>query len=140
MRLKRRGNQALIRLAPVTSRYTTMYTNAKERGDKATVDALEIFKKDVSTFNRVYDFLSQIYDYSSVELEERSIAFRLLERRLSPPHDPGALDLSSLQIVALKLRDRGSAELKLEGDDKGLRGVTAAGSGAAPGPEDGGLV
>ncbi|HNP58762.1 MAG TPA: type I restriction endonuclease [Gordonia sp. (in: high G+C Gram-positive bacteria)] len=134
--LKRRGNQALdSALAPVTSRYTTMYTNAKERGDKATVDALEIFKKDVSTFNRVYDFLSQIYDYSSVELEERSIAFRLLERRLSLPHDPGALDLSSLQIVALKLRDRGSAELKLEGDDKGLRGVTAAGSGAAQDPK-----
>ena len=71
----------------------------------------------------------------SVELEERSIAFRLLERRLSLPHDPGALDLSSLQIVALKLRDRGSAELKLEGDDKGLRGVTAAGSGAAQDPK-----
>ena len=43
---------------------------------KKEKDALEIFKKDIGTFVRFYEFMSQIVDYGDTELEKLSMYAR----------------------------------------------------------------
>ena len=133
--IKHVGNQALdSALAPALNRYRTRRATAIDASDKAELDALDLFKKDLGTFLRVYDFLSQIYEYGSADLEKRSIVFRLLERRLRDGVQDEGPDLSSLQLVALKLKDQGKPDIAL-GERRGLAGVTEAGSGTAKDPK-----
>lgn len=126
--VNRKGNQALdSALAPALTRFNTRRNNAIAADEKAELDALEIFQKDLGTFVRVYDFMSQIVDYGSAELPKRSIFYRLLERRIHDPEDQDAIDLSSLSLIAVVQLDRGHFHLQMEGDT-GLKGMTEAGS------------
>ena len=43
---------------------------------KEDKDALELFKKDLGTFIRMYEFLSQIVDYEDADLEKLSVYAR----------------------------------------------------------------
>lgn len=132
--VKGKGNQALdSAFAPTLTRFHTRRDTAILADDKAETDALTVFVKDLGTFVRVYDFMSQIIDYGSAELEKRSIFYRLLAKRL---HDgPGSddIDLSSLSLVAVRQLDKGKANLSL-GDRVGLKGMTGAGSGEKRAP------
>src|SRR5690606_39777656 len=51
-----------------------LMTNAENdyKGFKADQDALEIFKKDLGTFTRQYEFMSQIVDYDEKRSEEHT--------------------------------------------------------------------
>jgi type I restriction enzyme R subunit len=122
------GNQALdSAFAPTLHRYRTRRAAAHSADDKAELDALAIFGKDLGTFVRVYDFLSQIIDYGSAELEKRAIFARLLAKRLHDGPDRDDIDLSSLSLVGVRQVDRGQAALDL-GARVGLSGMTEAGS------------
>jgi type I restriction enzyme R subunit len=91
-----KGNQALSAFAPTLTRFHARRNNALAADDKAELDALAIFLKDLGTFVRVYDFMSQIVDYGSATLEKRSIFYRLLDKRLHDRTDRDDIDLSSL--------------------------------------------
>lgn len=130
--VQRRGNQALdAALAPALARYRTRRDAALAanggHGDKAELEALAMFAKDLGTFIRVYDFMSQIVDYGSGALEKRSIFYRLLERRIRDGSDRDDMDLSSLSLVVVRQVDKGTADLGL-GERVGLSGMSAAGS------------
>jgi type I restriction enzyme R subunit len=123
-----KGNQALdSAFAPVITRFRTRRANAIVAEDHAEMDALDIFVKDLGSFVRVYDFMSQIIDYGSAALEKRSIFYRLLAKRLHDDTDRDDIDLSSLSLVAVKQLDKGTADLGL-GERVGLKGMTEAGS------------
>jgi type I restriction enzyme R subunit len=123
-----RGNQALdSAFAPTLTRFHTRRNNAVAANDKAELDALAIFTKDLGTFVRVYDFMSQIVDYGSAALEKRSIFYRLLDKRLHDRTDRDGIDLSSLSLFAVRQIDRGKTDLGL-GGRVGLTGTTEAGS------------
>ncbi|HEY2215083.1 MAG TPA: hypothetical protein VGH31_08515, partial [Acidimicrobiales bacterium] len=49
-----------------------------DHGDKLALDELQVFRKDVGTFIRQYDFLSQIVNYEDPSLEKLSIYLRHL--------------------------------------------------------------
>jgi type I restriction enzyme R subunit len=126
--VKGKGNQALdSAFAPAVTRFHARHNNAVAAGDKAELDALEIFTKDLGTFVRVYDFMSQIVDYCSAALEKRSIFYRLLDKRLHDRTDRDDIDLSSLSLVAVLQVDKGETDLGL-GERVGLKGMTEAGS------------
>lgn len=126
--LKGKGNQALdSAFAPTLTRFHTRHANAVVADDKAELDALAIFTKDLGSFVRVYDFMSQIVDYGSADLEKRSIFYRLLAKRLHDRTDQDDIDLSSLSLVAVRQVDKGQTDLGL-GDRVGLKGMTEAGS------------
>jgi type I restriction enzyme R subunit len=126
--VKGKGNQALdSAFAPTLTRFHTRHNNAVAANDKAELDALAIFTKDLGTFVRVYDFMSQIVDYGSGALEKRSIFYRLLDKRLHDRTDRDDIDLSSLSLVAVRQIDQGKADLGL-GEPAGLKGMTEAGS------------
>ena len=124
-------------VAPAKQRFKTAYTTALQAnggsGDKAAIDALDMFRKDVATFVRLYDFMSQIVDYADADLEKRSIFLRLLERVIRDTNWSSDIDLGDVSLVAVKQVDTGKHDLSL-GDRTGLSGLTAAGSGAQKDP------
>jgi type I restriction enzyme R subunit len=68
-------------VAPAVERYRERRreaSDAAKKGDSKQPDALDIFRKDMTSFNRAYDFLSQIINYGDTELEKRSVFYRHL--------------------------------------------------------------
>ncbi len=63
---------------------TVLITNAENslKECKAAKDTLEIFKKDLGTFVRFYEFMSQIVDYDDTNLERLSLYARNLRPML----------------------------------------------------------
>lgn len=55
------------------SRFTDQYDHAVLIDDTATIEALEMFRKDIDTYVRLYDFLSQIIDYGNTDLERKML-------------------------------------------------------------------
>jgi len=130
-----KGNQALdSAFAPTITRYTFRRDTAIAGDDKTELDALAIFRKDVGTFVRVYDFMSQIVDYGSADLEKRSIFCRLLDKRLHDRADKDDIDLSSLSLVAVRQVDKGKTDIDL-GAHIGLKGMNEAGSDSKKDPK-----
>lgn len=133
--IKGKGNQALdAAFAPTLARFHTRRNTALAADDKAELDALAVFTKDLGTFVRVYDFMSQIVDYASAALEKRAIFYRLLDKRLHDRTDRDDIDLSSLSLVAVRQIDKGKTDLGL-GERVGLTGMTEAGSGEKKDPK-----
>ena len=98
------------------------------RGDKAALAELDMFRKDVGSFVRLYDFMSQIINYGDPELEKKQIYLRNLSRYIQPNTYNTPIDLSDVVLVNVKQIDRGKTDIGL-GVRTGLHGVTAAGSG-----------
>jgi type I restriction enzyme R subunit len=66
---------------------------------KKAKDALEIFKKDLGTFVRFYEFMSQIVDYDDKDLEKLSLYARNLRPMLRETvTDEDDIDLSSIVL------------------------------------------
>jgi len=133
-----KGNNALTAaIGPGKKRFQDRYTSAlldnAGTGDKALLDELDTFRKDVGTFVRLYDFMSQIIDYGDSSLEKKSIYLRHLERVIQPSNYSAPIDLSDLMLVAVKQVDKGQVDVSL-GTPVGLTGATAAGSGARKDP------
>jgi len=96
---------------------------------KKEKDALEIFRKDLGTFVRFYEFMSQIVDYDDKDLEKLSLYARHLRPMLRETIlDEDEVDLSSIVLSHYrisKIRQQNlilqeSDEFKLEpGDEAG---------------------
>src|SRR5699024_9049070 len=66
--VQEKGNNVLTAAVnPGKQRFQERYTAALAvnggEGDKAVLEELDMFRKDVGTFVRLYDFMSQIVDY-----------------------------------------------------------------------------
>ena len=66
---------------------------------KKEKDALEIFKKDLGTFVRFYEFMSQIVDYDNRDLEKLS----LYARNLGPMLREGLIEDDEIDLDNLRL-------------------------------------
>ena len=96
---------------------------------KKELDALGIFKADLVSFSRYYEFMSQICDYDSTDLERLSLYARHLApllREEAPTEDP--IDLTSVvlshyRLSKIKQKDlllvKEGAEGLLPGSDAG---------------------
>lgn len=122
-------------LKSAADRFADRYAAAVEDGDEATVEELNLFRKDVGSFVRLYDFLSQIVNYADTGLEKRARFLRLLAPRLKGSVGPEVIDLSTVELAALKHSRSGERDLDLGGADlKLLPPMGAAGSGTARDP------
>lgn len=120
-------------MAPAQSRFRVRYQKARDSKDKRAQDALDLFRKDLGSFIRAYDFLSQIIYYQDTALEKRSIFYKLLARVISSENqDRDTVDLSEVVMTHYKLKKQEQADLKLSGDESApLEPMRAAGSGSA---------
>lgn len=100
------------------AKHKKLYDHAKSLGDptfianaeadmkaaKKDLDALATFKSDLISFTRYYEFMSQLVDYDSSDLEKLSLYARHLApllREKTPDDDP--IDLSSVQLSHYRL-------------------------------------
>ncbi|MDD5395263.1 MAG: DEAD/DEAH box helicase family protein [Thiothrix sp.] len=106
---------------------------------KAEKDALEIFKKDLGTFVRFYEFMSQIVDYDDRDLEKLSLYARNLRPLLrdilleEDEIDLNNVELSHYRLTRLKQQD---LQLKEDAAEYKIRPGTDAGSAKAKSREE----
>lgn len=94
-----------------------LMTNAENdyKGFRADQDALEIFKKDLGTFTRQYEFMSQIVDYDDKELEKLSLYARNLQPLLRESMDnEDEVDLSNIVMSHYRVSKLHQQDLKLQ--------------------------
>jgi len=129
-------------LEPVADRLLKRYAAARKvwqdaqalKDAKATQDAqdemnsLQLFKRDLGTFMRVYAFLSQIFDYGNTAIEKRAIFFRRLLPLLEFGREREGVDLSKVVLTHHKLKNQGKRTLPL-GVGEPLPPLTDPGSG-----------
>lgn len=129
--VKAKGHNALkAAVDPGKKRFAERYQAALihngGEGDKAALAELDMFRKDVGSFVRLYDFMSQIIDYGDPGLEKKQIYLRELDRVIRPDNYTAPIDLSDVVLKHVKQIDRGRIDIGL-GGRVGLSGITAAG-------------
>ncbi|ROR89996.1 type I restriction endonuclease subunit R [Nocardioides aurantiacus] len=131
-----KGNSAIqAPLKAAKDRFNDRYNVAVAADDKATVDDLDVFRKDVGSFIRLYDFLSQIVNYQDTDLEKRSLYLRFLARQITAKNRNQEVDFSTVELTHIKQTRTADRSLDLgTGEAKGLKPITATGSGQSRDP------
>jgi type I restriction enzyme R subunit len=115
-----------------------LMTNAENdyKGFKLEQDELEIFKKDLGTFTRQYEFMSQIVDYDDKELEKLSLYARNLQPLLRESFDDeDDVDLSNIVMSHYRVSILHQQHLKLE-ESKSEYQLDTGGGGGTGKPKD----
>ncbi len=87
---------------------------------KKEKDALEIFKKDLGSFTRFYEFMSQIVDYDDKELEKLSLFARYLRPMLREKvMQDDEIDLDNVVMSHYRLSKIRQQDIKLQADAEG---------------------
>lgn len=82
---------------------------------KKARDALEIFKKDLGSFTRFYEFMSQIVEYNDKELEKISLFARTLRPLLrEQAADEDVIDLSNVAMSHYRLSKIRQQDIQLK--------------------------
>jgi type I restriction enzyme, R subunit len=102
------------------------------------LDRLDLFRKNLQSFVRVYEFLSQIIDYDDRQLEQLCVYARHLYPLLRVDRlEDDEVDVSELALTHYRLTKRAEHELWLgekEGE-YGLKPISDVGTGKAHDPE-----
>lgn len=99
---------------------------------KQEKDALEIFKKDLGTFVRFYEFMSQIVDYNDKSLEKLSLYARNLRPMLRESLvDEEEVDLDNVVLSHYRLSAIRQQDLKLQEDTEDYKLEPGDGVGTA---------
>jgi hypothetical protein len=115
--LANKGNNALTKwVTPARDRFRDRERDAIDHGDKLALDELQLFRKDVGTFIRQYDFLSQIVNYEDPSLEKLSIYLRHLAPVISTEQLNHEIDLSTVDFDFLAQHKHETTSGKLTGD------------------------
>src|SRR5690554_4809448 len=108
----------------------------KEAGEQ--IDQLDLFRKNLQSFVRLYEFLSQIIPYEDRELEQLCVyakhLYPLLREDLLQEDD---VDVGELQLTHYRLTKRAEHKLRVseESGDYGLEPASGLGSGKPHDPE-----
>lgn len=99
---------------------------------KDELAALQLFKRDLGTFVRVYAFLGQVFDYGNTDIEKRAMFFKRLLPLLDFGREREGVDLSKVVLTHHRLKDQGKRSLALHDDDghHKLQPLTDTGGGA----------
>jgi type I restriction enzyme R subunit len=125
-------------LSSPVSRFNGQFIDAEDRDDKEMIDQLTMFEKDLGSFCRLYEFLSQIVNYADTQLEARYLFYRHLAPLIKPENRKLPLELAGLEMTHYKIKIGQAVSIKLgsaDEDETGLKGVTSVGSGKAKDPE-----
>ena len=99
-------------------------------------DRLDLFKKNLGSFVRFYEFMSQIVDYDDRDLEKLSVYARHLRPLLREERLDEDIDISALQLTHYRLEKIAEHQLNLkEGEALQLEPGSGAGTGKPHDPE-----
>ncbi|WP_422929147.1 type I restriction endonuclease subunit R [Singulisphaera sp. PoT] len=145
MKPNARQGELAAAVEPVVDRLTRRYKAAREarklaeerqdegeaKAAKEEMDALLQFQADMGTFQRIYTFLSQIFDYGNTAIEKRSIFYKQVLRLLEFGREREGIDLSRVVLTHHNLRSQGKRAMSLAaGETRPLDPITEAGSGS----------
>jgi len=100
------------------------------------MNVLLMFRSDMATYQRVYSFLSQIFDYGNTDFEKRAIFFKYLIRLLKFGREREGVDLSQVVLTHHTLPNKGKQIMKLaDGTYPELRPLAEVGSGEVREPQ-----
>src|SRR5699024_701456 len=127
-----------ISVTPARDEFLARWEDAEADEDSEALDELRTFRKDCGSYVRLYDFMSQVVDYGTSDLEKLAEFLRQLSRLL-PSDERGAdADVSDLELRRVRQIDQGRANISLSGDQDSpaLKGITGIGSGISrPDPQ-----
>ncbi len=84
----------------------------------------------MGAFQRLYTYLSQIFDYGNTDIEKRSIFYKQVLRLLEFGREREGIDLSKVVLTHHNLKPQGKRPMPLgEGENPKLDPITEAGSG-----------
>jgi type I restriction enzyme, R subunit len=133
--LAHKGHNALTKwITPARDRFRDRERTAVDHNDKVALDELELFRKDVGTFLRQYDFLSQIVNFEDPSLEKLSIYLRHLAPTIAPQQLGHEIDLSTVDFEYIAQHEQGTTSGKRAGGVP-LEPAKAAGTGTVRDPE-----
>ena len=142
---KSKQGDLIAALEPVADRLLKRFRQAQEKfrialvkddakaaeEAKGEMNALVLFKADLGAFQRMYSFLSQIFDYGNTDIEKRFIFYRRLSPLLEFGREREGVDLSKMVLTHHGLKDQGKRQLILaEGESPKLQPLTETGSGS----------
>jgi type I restriction enzyme R subunit len=130
------GNSALMGwLTPAKQRFSVQYQAAKAAKNVGRLEELDLFRRDLNSFIRAYDFLAQLIDYHDTTLEKRAIFYRLLAPLITDENRDRSIDLSDVKLTHFSLRKGADADLELDEGGNPLPPFSAVGTGTAKDPE-----
>ena len=95
---------------------------------KEAKDVLDTFKKDLGSYIRFYEFISQIINFDDRELEQLNVFAKHLLPLLKQERLDEGIDLSLVEMTHYKLKEKRTQNLKLQVDGgKDLNPVTSIG-------------
>ena len=98
-------------------------------------DALDLFKKNLGTFVRFYEFMSQIVPYDDRELEKLCVYARHLRPLLREERLYEEIDLSAVVLSRYRLKKIAEHQLSVNDGDARLTATSNLGSGRPYDPE-----
>ena len=137
-------SELISALEPVADRLMKRYKAAQEalkaaqekkdtkavEAAKNELNALLLFKADMGAFQRLYTFLSQIFDYGNTAIEKRSIFYKRLAPLLEFGREREGIDLSKVVLTHHNLKNQGKKPMPLgEGENPKLEPITEVGGG-----------
>lgn len=141
---KSKQSDLVAAISPVADRLLKRFKAAKERlaialerkDEKAAkdaqdeIDVLLLFKIDLGAFQRMYSFLSQMFDYGNTAIEKRQIFYRRLMPLLDFGREREGIDLSKVVLTHHSLKSQGKLPLQLgEGEHPKIAPLAESGSG-----------
>eukprot|EP01037_Dinobryon_pediforme_P005926 gene5926-5995_t len=105
--------------------------SSAQRSSKDEMDVLLLFRSDLGSFIRVYEFLGQMFDYGNTDFEKLYRFARMLLPLLKYGRERDGIDLSELKLSHHRMRELGQQKLNLggAGETPPLQPVTEVGSG-----------
>lgn len=114
-------------LKQAVDRFNDRYVAALADNTKTEIDELDLFRKDVGSFVRLYDFLSQVVDYQDTDLEKLTLFLRLLRPRLTGRKTPEELDFNNIELTHIKQTRQSEGAISLGGDSEKLKPMGVGG-------------
>ena len=94
------------------------------------LNASRLFQSDMGAFQRLYTYLSQIFDYGNTAIEKRWIFYKQVLRLLEFGREREGIDLSKVVLTHHNLKNQGKRPMPLDaGDTLKLEPITEVGGG-----------
>lgn len=133
--LANKGHEALNKwVTPARDRFRDRERQAVDHNDSLVLEELRQFRKDVGTFLRQYDFLSQIVNYEDLSIEKLSIYLRHLAPVITSEQLNHEIDLSTVDFDYIDQHKQGTTSGNLSGGVP-LEPTKESGTGTARDPE-----
>ncbi|MFZ4842103.1 type I restriction endonuclease subunit R [Mycetocola saprophilus] len=117
-------------ITPARDEFVNRWADVEEQNDAQGLDDLRTFKKDCGSYVRLYDFMSQVVDFGTSDLEKLAEYLRQLTRVLPSTDGATDVDVSGLELRRVRQIDQGKADIGLSGNQTtpALPGITGIGS------------